>query len=195
MLQLRNLNQAFAFGGPVNSKVPKGSIDVHGDYVVFTCLYILPDQSVGSLKITSRSHNHIAAGHGTNINGSARLQADGGVPVFNNRGASRMDDLAGNDLSVKLMIFRLYVSPGLKNSGLHPEYDLWGNLSLYKGLGGGPPKRLNQDLLIHRPHDKYDHVPTTLPSLPRLASLANFRTPNNSVLVHFVDRAVLHDLH
>lgn len=99
MLQLRNLNQAFAFGGPVNSKVPKGSIDVHGDYVVFTCLYILPDQSVGSLKITSRSHNHIAAGHGTNINGSARLQADGGVPVFNNRGASRMDDLAGNDLT------------------------------------------------------------------------------------------------
>jgi len=56
-----------------------------------------------------------------NINGSARLQADGGVPVFNNRGASRMDDLAGNDL-------------------------------------------------------------------------ANFRTPNNSVLVHFVDRAMLHDL-
>lgn len=92
------------------------------------------------------------------------------------------------------MIFRLYVSPGLKTL-LHPEYDLWGNLSLYKGLGGGPPKRLNQDLLIHRPHDKYDHVPTTLPSLPRLASLANFRTPNNSVLVHFVDRAMLHDLH
>ena len=75
-----------------------------------------------------------------------------------------MDDLAGNDLRVKPIIFGRYdpyVSPGFKTL-LHQGYDLWGNLQLLQvgsGWAAGPSKRFNQHLLIHRLYDKYGNVP------------------------------------